>query len=128
MEIMIKCAALAVFSAISVLLIRRANPEYAFALSAATVAVLLLSGSALLGEAVRSFKDMAVLLGSSAVEIRPILKCLGIASISRLSADLCKDASQSAVAAAVETLGSICAAAVAAPMIFSLIKTIGGIL
>ena len=128
MEMILKCAALAIFSAISVLMIKRFNPEYSFALSALTVAVLLLSGSALLGEVVRSFRDLTVLLGDGAVGIRPILKCLGIASVSRLSADLCKDASQSAVASAVETLGSICAAAVAAPMVLSLMKTIGAIL
>ena len=127
MEMIVKCAALALFGAIVVLLIRRSNPEFSFALSALTVAVLLLSGSALLSEVVRSFRELSTLLGDRNLEVRPILKCLGIAAVSRLSADLCRDASLSAVAAAVETMGSICAAAVAAPMILALMTTIGGI-
>ncbi len=123
-----KCAALAVFGAISVLLVRRSSPEFAFVLSALTAVVLLLSGVALLDEVVRSFKKLTTLLGAGNIELSPILKCLGIAAVCRLSADLCRDASQSAVASAVETMGSVCAAAVAAPMILGLLTTIGGLL
>ena len=43
MELLAKCAALAVFSAVSVLLIRRANPELALLTSAAAAVVILLS-------------------------------------------------------------------------------------
>ena len=101
MELMIKCAGAGILSAVCVLLLRRSNPEFSFALSAATVAVL---------------------------ELRPVLKCLGIASVSRFGADLCRDASQGAVASAVETVGSVCALAVAAPVLLSLLTTIGGLL
>jgi stage III sporulation protein AD len=57
-----------------------------------------------------------------------MLKCLGIAFISKFGADLCRDASQSALASAVETAGNLCAAALAMPLIISLMTTIGGML
>lgn len=123
-----KCTALAVFSAVTILLIRRVNPEMSLLISAATAIVILLSCAALLRELTDSMKSMAQIFGSQLVETRPILKCLAIAAISRLGADLCRDASQSALAAAVETAGSLCAAAVAMPAILTLMTTIGGML
>ena len=123
-----KCAALAIFSALSVLLIRRYNPEMSFALSAATAVVLLLSCGTLLEKTMGGLRDVQRIFDGSALQLRPILKCLGIAATSRLGADLCRDASQTALAAAVEMAGSLCAAAVAMPMIVSVLTMIGGML
>ena len=128
MELLAKCAALAVFSAVSVLLIRRVNPELALLTSAAAAVVILLSCTALLRELTDSMKTIERIFGSSLIQVRPILKCLAISAISKLSADLCRDASQGALAAAVETAGSLCAAAVAMPMLLTLMTTIGGML
>ncbi len=128
MELLLKCTALAMFSAISTLLIRRINPELSLAISAAAAVVILLSAAMLLRELTESMKELEHVFGSQIVQARPILKCLGIALISKFGSDLCKDASQSALAAAVETAGSLCAAAVAMPMILTLMTTIGGML
>ena len=123
-----KCAALAVFSSLVTLLVRRVNPEISFVLSAVTVTVLLLACGGVMDELLRALRETQVIFGTSAAELRPMLKCLGIATASRFGADLCRDASQSALAAAVETAGSLCAAAVAMPVILSLMTTIGGML
>ena len=128
MELLAKCAALAVFSAVSVLLIRRVNPELALLTSAAAAVVILLSCTALLRELTDSMKTIERIFGSSLIQVRPILKCLASSAISKLSADLCRDASQAALAAAMETAGSLCAAAVAMPMLLTLMTTIGGML
>ena len=123
-----KCAALAVFSSLVTLLVRRVNPEISFVLSAVTVTVLLLACGGVMDELLRALRETQVIFGTSAAELKPMLKCLGIAMASRFGADLCRDASQSALAAAVETAGSLCAAAVAMPVILSLMTTIGGML
>ncbi len=123
-----KCAALAVFSSLVTLLVRRVNPEISFVLSAVTVTVLLFACGGVMDELLRALRETQVIFGTSAAELRPMLKCLGIAMASRFGADLCRDASQSALAAAVETAGSLCAAAVAMPVILSLMTTIGGML
>jgi stage III sporulation protein AD len=128
MELLMKCAALAVFSALVILMIRRMNPELSFALSAVTVVVLLLACGGIMDELLEALRRAQQIFGSSAAELLPMLKCLGIAFISKAGAELCRDASQSALAAAVETAGSLCAAAVAMPMILSLMTTIGGML
>lgn len=128
MELLMKCTALAVFSSITALMIRRMNPEISFALSAVTVVILLLACGSVMDELLCAFRESQLFFGTSAAELRPMLKCLGIAMTSRFGADLCRDASQSALAAAVEAAGSLCAAAVAMPMILSLLKTMGGMI
>lgn len=128
MELLIKCTALALFSAVSALLIRRMNPELSLLISVAAVVVIMLSVVMLLRELTDSMRELEYVFGSLIVQTRPILKCLGIAFITRFGADLCRDASQAALAAVLETAGSLCAAAVAMPMILTLMTTIGGML
>lgn len=127
MELLIKCTALALFSAVSALMIRRMNPELSLLIGIAATVVIMLSVTMLLRELTDSMRELEHVFGSQIVQARPILKCLGIAFITRFGADLCRDASQSALAAAVETAGSLCAA-VAMPMILTLMTTIGGML
>ena len=123
-----KCAALAVFSSLVTLIIRRVNPELSFALAGVTTAVLILACAGVMDELLSALRETQLIFGTSAAEYRPMLKCLGIAIASRFGADLCRDASQSALASAIEMAGSLCAAAVAMPVIISLMTTIGGML
>lgn len=128
MELIFKCSAIAVTSALVSLLIKRFHPELSFALSAATLAVILLACVRLL-EGLGSFTDQVQkLLGAQAVQLQPILKCLGISYASRIGALLCKDASQNALSSAVETAGVLCAAAVAVPSVITMLRMVGALL
>ncbi len=125
MEILSRCAAVAVCSALASLLIKRFNPELSFAVStAAILGILAASLSAL--QVFDSFVgETRSILGTAAVQLTPVIKCVGIAAASRFSSELCKDASNGALAGAVETAGSICAAVVALPSILTMLKMIG---
>ena len=128
MEILLKCVSVGIFSSMASLLIRRFNPELSFSVSAVTVAVVLLACTSLLRSGTDFIKSTQTMLGSSAMMVRPMLKCLGIAILSRIGTELCRDASQGALASAVEMAGGLCAAAVAMPVIISLLNLIGGML
>ncbi len=128
MELAVKCAALAIFSALVSLMIRRMNPELSFALAAVTVVTLLLSSASLFEKMISSFREAEKIFADTTMQMRPMLKCLGIAAASRLGSDLCRDASQAALASAVELAGTLCAVAVSIPMIFTMLTTIGGLL
>ena len=128
MEVVIKCAALGLFSATAGLAVRRYQPEISFALSALTCVVILLSCGVVVEKLLDAVKAAEQIFGSFPLQTRPILKCLGIAVTCRFGADLCKDASQSSLASAVELAGGVCAAAVAMPMILSMLTRIGGLL
>ncbi len=128
MELAVKCAALAIFSALVSLMLHRRNAELSFALAAATVLTLLLATASLLEKTISSFREAENIFANTMVQMRPMLKCLGIAAVSRLGSDFCRDASQAALAAAVELAGTLCAVAVSTPMIFTMLTMIGGLL
>ena len=68
------------------------------------------------------------MLGGSEVYMMPVIKCLAIAIVTRFAADLCKDASQNATASAVELTGSVCGFAVILPLLWNVLRLIGGLI
>lgn len=125
MELLIKAAVIGVTGALAALLIKKSNPELALTLS---LAVSLL----VLGLALRVFSDLSEIVnmltrmtGLSNALIAPVLKCMGIGIITRLSSELCREAGQLAVASSVELAGAACALYIALPLIRTLLQMIG---
>mgnify|MGYP002306319881 CR=1 FL=1 len=123
MEIVAKCAGTALLSTVVCILIKRINPELAFA---AAVAVMLLGTVGMIQSLTGLAERARDAMGVSGTLLQPMLKCAGIAAISKLCAELCKDASQGAIAAAVEIAATLCATAVAMPVIMNMLNMIGG--
>ena len=73
-------------------------------------------------------ETVRTIVGDDETLVLPVLKCVGIAVVSRVAAELCRDASHGAAAAAVEWTGSACAIGVALPLILGMLKTVGGLL
>lgn len=119
MELLSKAAALAVMAAVMGLVLKKNAPELAFLLAlAAASAALLLAGR--MGQSVRGIVTLAAeTTGLSSAIVAPVAKCVGIGIITRLSADLCADAGQSAAGSAVEICGAVCALAAALPLMES---------
>ena len=116
MEQTIQIAAVCVVAALLTLLLRKTNPEAALALTlvAAAAAVLFLAdGFRSLTEFLRQLTDSA---GVSSDLFVPLYKTIGIALVVRVGGDLCRDAGESALAATVETAGTVCALVVALPL------------
>lgn len=126
MEIMLKCAAAALLATVICLLIKRTNPEISMVLSAGAIVVIMTGAMTF----ARSLTDLAALVKNmteeSDVMIVPVLKCVGIGAVTKISAELCRDASQSSAAAAVDMAGTLCAIGVSMPLIVSMLKLIGG--
>lgn len=124
MSILMKAAATAVAGAVLALLLKRSSPELGFAL---TVAVSLLAAG-LAMELVSGLSEILELAkeqtGLSPAVVSPVIKCVGVGVVTRLSADMCKDAGQSAAASAVELCGAACAMVTALPLIRSLLQMI----
>ena len=128
MEVLLRAAALLVLTSLVQLLLRKNTPELAMLLGLAAVTMVLLT-------AVRyatAFQSMAstvnAILGDHAELTAPLIKCVGVGLITRLGAGFCRDASQGAAASALELLGTVCALAIAMPLLMSVLKTIGGLL
>lgn len=126
MELIFKAAATALFSAIVGLLIKRYNPEISVLLSACAVAVISIAALDFASELKTLVKTVKTLVGTSDMLITPILKCVAVAVVTKLTSELCRDSSQAASASAVELAGTLCAMSVAMPLIISALKLIGG--
>lgn len=128
MELIVKSAAAALTAAAVGLLIKKSNPEISMLLGACTTAIIMIAAMGFakgIRELSETVKNIA---GSSETLIAPVIKCLAVAIITKISADLCKDSSQSAAASALELAGTICAMSIALPAIMSVLNTIGGFL
>lgn len=127
MTILLKAAAIAIAGAVITLLVKRSAPELGLSVS---IAVSLLC-AALAMELLSGLREILDLVqtqtGLSPAVTAPVLKCVGIGIVTRLSADMCRDASQSAIASAVELCGAACALVTALPLIQSLLRMISEI-
>ena len=123
-----KAAALALTAALIGIVLRRTNPELSLLLSICTVVLIM---GAALGFA-KSFTELAQtvqrIFGVSETLIKPVIKCVAVAIITKMTSDLCKDSSQAAAASAVELAGTVCALCIIMPLLMSMLTAIGGMI
>ena len=128
MELIVKAAALAMTAALIGIVLRRTNPELSLLLNICTVVLIM---GAALGFA-KSFTELAQavqrIFGVSETLIKPVLKCVAVAIITKMTSDLCKDSSQAAAASAVELAGTVCALCIIMPLLLSMLTAIGGMI
>ena len=128
MELLIRIVALSLTAALFGLLLKRKNADLTSLLSAAAITVSSIAALRYaegFRELTRTVRQM---LGGEETLLLPVLKCLGCALVTRLGSELCRDASQSALAASVELAGALCALGISLPLILSLLKKIGALL
>ena len=127
MSLLLKAAVTALAGAVTALVLRRSAPEIAFALGAAAsllAAFFALEMFSELGEIIEMAKRQT---GLSPAVLGPVMKCVGVGVVTRLTADMCRDAGQSAAGSAVELCGTVCAMAAALPLLRALMELIGSI-
>ena len=124
MVILVKIAAVAVAGAILSLVLRKNSPEMALLL---TISLALIAIS-LAFDVITGVTDFLKTLSETA-QISPavlsiVLKTVGIAIITKLAADVCRDAGQTSVASGVELTGAFSALYISLP----LFKTVIGMI
>ena len=124
MEVVFRWTAACVAAALLALVLKKGTPEIALVLTLAAVSVGLLS----LGETARS---LAALFGTLQSQsglgeewFAPLYKTVGIAAVVRIGGDLCRDAGETALAGVIETAGTVCALAVAAPLMEGVVNLV----
>ena len=70
-----------------------------------------------MSEIVSFLKQLIELADLSSAVFAPVIKCMGIAIITKLSCELCKDAGQGGIASAVEYTGAVAAVYTALPLL-----------
>ena len=124
METAVRIAVFCVTASLLFVVVRRGAPEIAAVLTLAAVAAVLLA----LGEPAQTLWELLISLRESSgldkAWFTPLYKSLGIALAVRIGGDLCRDAGAEALAGAVETAGTVCAMAVAAPLLETVLNLI----
>ena len=128
MEVVGKMAALAVAAALCALVVRQSAREVGLVLSLAAGAIILTQALGAV-EAIRSLmEERGDRAGLSPAVLDPVLKTVGIAVLTRVAAEVCRDAKESGIAAFVETAGAVMALYVALPLMRAVLDTVGGLL
>ncbi|MBD5098248.1 MAG: stage III sporulation protein AD [Clostridiales bacterium] len=124
MSDIIKVAAAAVAAALCAVVVRRQSPEIALALGVGACALIVLYCSGAL-TAVMELADKLAQIGNlSAQVVEPVIKTAGIAIVTRLAADFCKDAQEGGLASAVELAGTALALAAALPLMSAVLDVL----
>ena len=128
MESVVRLAAAAVAAALCAVVVKQHAREVGAVLALAAGALLL--GAALGAiEEVRALADeLGELIGLSPAVLAPVLKTVGIAILTRIAAELCRDAGVGGIAAAAETAGAAAAVLAALPLLRAVLSTITGLL
>lgn len=125
MELILKAAALALTAALIGIVLRRTNPELTLLLSICTVALIMGAAVGFAKGFVELAETLQRIFGVSELLIKPVVKCVAVAIITKMTSDLCRDSSQAAAASAVELAGTVCALCIIMPLLMSMLTTIG---
>ena len=128
MSDIIKVAAAAVAAALCAVVVRKQSPEIALALGVGACALIVLYCSGALAAVVELADKLAQTGGLSAQVVEPVMKTAGIAIVTRLAADFCKDAQEGGLASAVELAGTALALSVTLPLMSAVLDVLGRLL
>jgi len=124
----VRLGAIAVVAALCAVVVKKNVQEIGIVLALAA-GVLILSQVIGQMESVRGLLDtLAEAGGISSAVLAPVLKTVGIAIITKLTAELCRDAKEGGIAAFIETAGAIMALWVAVPLLKTVLSMIMGLL
>ena len=128
MEVLLKTAVLCLLAAVVAALLRRSEGELAllFTLAVAVCVLALLAAAA--GELTVLAGELISLTGLAPAVFVPLGKVLVIALTVRIGGAFCRDASQEALCAVLETSGAVCALLAAAPLLRAVVGLVEGFL
>lgn len=122
MNEILKVAAAAIVAAVCAVVVRKQAPEIGLLLAICAGALFLLYCSGSLRSIMDFMDKLAETGGLSAGIVAPVIKVTGIAVITRLAADFCRDAQEGALAGAVEIAGSALAMLAVLPLMSAVLE------
>jgi len=128
MELVMRAIILGVVGSVLSLVIKKNSPEVSLVLALAVALLVVGLGIELIGAILDFIGVLQSAAGLSPALISPVLKTVGIGILTRLAADICKDAGQGAIASTVELAGTVAALYIALPLMQTVFQMIGGLL
>ena len=123
-----KVAALAVAAAICAVSIRKHVPEISMILTIAAGVLILSFCLSWMADVLGALRKFAQYGGISDALLSPVLKVAGIAVVTNVAAEICRDAKESGLAGVIETAGTILSLLAALPLASSVLSLLSGLL
>lgn len=117
-----KVAAAAIVAAVCAVVVRKQAPEIGLVLAVGAAALILLYCSGALSAAAMMMDKLVETGGLSSQVVEPVLKTTGIAIVTRLAADFCRDAQEGGLASAVELAGTVLALLMVLPLMTAVLE------
>ena len=118
----VKVAAAGIIAAICAMTVRKQVPELALLLALCTGVLMVLYCSGALAAITGFMEELTEAGGLSPDIVSPVFKATGIAIVTRLGANVCRDAGEGAVASGVEGAGAILALLVVLPLMSGILE------
>ena len=119
---MLKVGAVAVIAALCAVMIKGTARQLALVLS-------LAAGAIILGLALGAVEDVVAMAEDlQDMVVAPVIKTVGIAILTHIAVQVCKDAGEGGIAAVTETAGSALALCTALPLLRAVLDTIAALL
>lgn len=124
----LQVGALGIAAALCALVVKQKAQDIGTVLALAACAALMVSILPAFEEIKLMILSMGELAGLSEVIITPVMKTVGIAIVTKLAAEVCRDAKENGIASFVELAGATAALLLALPLLNMLLELIGGLL
>lgn len=128
MDIVIKVAAIGAVGAIAMLVIKKDSPAIGLVLGMVSAGVILIFALDIVSDVLSITQQVAQDTGISSVLLSPLFKTAGIGIITRISADVCKDAGQASSASAIEMAGTSATVVLALPLVKTVLELINSLI
>ena len=128
MDEILKVSAVAVAASLCAMILQKNVQELALVVALAAGAAIL---SVAVGAAAGVVDMMHTLAGTAGIApevLSPVIKTVGISIVTRITAEICRDAKEGGVAAFVETAGAALALFVCLPLLQAVLDTLTGLL
>ena len=125
---MLKIAAVAISAALCAVVVKKQVRELGLVLALTAGAVILAAALEAL-ESVRALLDeLAQTAGLEPAVLAPVVKTVGVAIVTRVTVEVCRDAGEGGIAAFVEIAGAAAALYLALPLVRAVLSAITGLL
>lgn len=128
METIGKVAAVAIVAALCITVVKQRSPEIGLVLALCAGAIILTVAMSSMSAARELMDTLADTAGLSPAVIAPVLKTVGIAILTRIAGEICRDAKEGGLAAFVDTAGAAAAIFVCLPLMRTVLTMITGLL
>lgn len=128
MNDILKIAAAAIATSLCCTVLRKQTPELALVLAITGGCLILFLAYRSLNYAVDFLFQLSEQAGLSRAVLTPVIKVIGIALISRIAGEFCRDAKESGVAAFLELAGTVTALVATIPLIRAVLSTVSDLI